>query len=192
QLAQMPDHGWGATQPVGRPHEEFEAPKVFLFESESFADTSLDAVTLDGSGGVPAGDQHPEARLAFGAPPNIKKVAAQAAPLAFTQQLLKLRLAAQPATCIEPETLSRRRYNATARRAGGHARAGYATPRVRRACGCARGSHGGVRGASWTVGMCASWTVPMRKRAVLERAAERVVKSKKHAARAVDNPSPPR
>jgi len=115
----MPDHGWGATQPVGRPHEEFEAPKVFLFESESFADTSLDAVTLDGSGGVPAGDQNPDTRLAFGAAPNIKKVASQAAPLAFTQQPLELRLAAQPATCIEPETLARccyNRYSPTRRR----------------------------------------------------------------------------
>ena len=51
------------------------------------------------------------ARLAFGAAPNIKQVAAQAAALAFTQQLLELRLAAQAATCIEPETLGRRRYN---------------------------------------------------------------------------------
>jgi len=107
----LSDYGWRAAQAVGRPNQELEAPKVFLLESESFADTSLDAVTLDGSGGVPAGDQDPDARLTFGAAPNIKKVAAQAVPLAFTQQLLELRLAAQPAACIEPESLGRRRYN---------------------------------------------------------------------------------
>jgi len=43
--------------------------------------------------------------------PNIKRIAAQASPLAFTQQLLELRLAAQPASCIEPETLACRCYN---------------------------------------------------------------------------------
>jgi len=60
---------------------------------------------------VPAGNQDPEARLTFGAAPHIKQEASQAASLAFTQQLLELHLAAQPSTCIEPETLCRRRYN---------------------------------------------------------------------------------
>ena len=60
---------------------------------------------------MPAGDQNPDARFTFGAAANKKQVAAQAASLAFTQQLLELGLAAQPATGIEPETLGRRRYN---------------------------------------------------------------------------------
>jgi hypothetical protein len=60
---------------------------------------------------VPARDQDPQARRRCGPAPNIKQIATQAAPLAFTQQLLELRLAAQPAACIEPETLARRRYN---------------------------------------------------------------------------------
>jgi hypothetical protein len=59
---------------------------------------------------VPTRDQNPQARRTYTAAPNIKQVAAETAPLAFTQQLLELRLAAQPATCIEPETLARR-YN---------------------------------------------------------------------------------
>jgi len=116
QLAQVADHAGRGTHAVGRPHEELEAPEAFLLESKGFADTSLDAVTLDGSGGVPARDKNPEARRAGGAVPDVKRVAAEAAPLAGAQQLLELRLAAQPATCIEPETLARRRYNPTRRR----------------------------------------------------------------------------
>jgi len=60
---------------------------------------------------MPARDQNTEARRTRSTTPNIKHVAAEAAPLALTQQLLELRLAAQPATRIEPETLARRRYN---------------------------------------------------------------------------------
>jgi hypothetical protein len=54
QLAQVPDHARRGTSAIGRPDQELEAPKIFLLESESFADTSLDAVTLDGGGGVPS------------------------------------------------------------------------------------------------------------------------------------------
>ena len=50
---------------------------------------------------MPARDQNPQARRACAAVPNIKRIAAEASPVAFTQQLLKLRLAAQPASGIE-------------------------------------------------------------------------------------------
>ncbi len=111
QFAQLPDHARRAAYAVGRPDQELEAPQVLLLESESFADTSLDAVSLDGSGSMSARDENPQTRRLRGAAPNIEQVAGQASPLALTQQLLELRLAAQPATCTEAETLAARRYN---------------------------------------------------------------------------------
>src|SRR5207247_335554 len=74
---------------------------------------------------------------------------------------------------------------ATTRGAAARAHAGCAGPRVRRVSCRARESRGVSRGASWTVGTCASWLSRVRKRAVLERAPERIVKSKKRAPRAV-------
>ena len=60
---------------------------------------------------MPARDQNPQARRTRSPSSYIKHIAAQAVPLAFSQQLLELRLAAQPATRIEPEALARCRYN---------------------------------------------------------------------------------
>jgi len=39
-------------QAVRRPYEELQAPKVLLLQTEGFADASLDAVAVDGGGGM--------------------------------------------------------------------------------------------------------------------------------------------
>ena len=83
---------------------------MFLLESESFSDTSLDAVALDGGGGVPARDQDAQPRPRAAGPREIEGVAAEVATLAFAQQSFELRLAPQPARSIESETFARRRY----------------------------------------------------------------------------------
>jgi hypothetical protein len=58
---------------------------------------------------VLARDQDPQPRPASRAPLQIERIAAEAFPLAFAQQALELRLAPQPALCIETETLRRGR-----------------------------------------------------------------------------------
>jgi len=84
---------------------------MLLFQSESLANASLDAVALDSGGGVLARDQDAEARAAGVATLHKESETIEIAPFSGLQQPLELRLAPQAARCIQAETLLCCRYN---------------------------------------------------------------------------------
>jgi hypothetical protein len=91
-----------------RSHEKIQRAELLLLESKRFTDASLDAVAVHGVGGVLARNQYPQPCGSRRSPLKIERVAAEAAFLALAQQMLELRLLAQPALPIEAERLPRR------------------------------------------------------------------------------------
>jgi hypothetical protein len=70
---------------VRRTYQQVDRAKLFLLQSKSFANAPLDAVALDGGGGMSARNQRAEARRSCRAASKVKGVAANFAPLAGTQ-----------------------------------------------------------------------------------------------------------
>lgn len=109
----MPAHGVddvvGSAHRIRRTHEKVDGPEAVLFEPESFANGSLDAVAVDGTGGMLARDQDSQPRPPRRTPREKERVAADRAALAGAQQSLELRLAPQAALRVERKALRRRR-----------------------------------------------------------------------------------
>src|SRR5687767_3238223 len=141
-----------------------------------------------------ARNQDSKAGAAGGAPREIEGIAAEAALLAFAQQALELRLAAQAPLRIEAESLAGR---ARARDAGGRGRGGCAALCVHLRCGCAPGNRGGARAVSSRAGKSAAWPLlPIRKKGGIRACAKArcqmektFFSKKKRSPFSVDNPS---
>jgi hypothetical protein len=94
-------------QSVRRAYQQIDGTEAFLFHAKSFANTSLDAVTVAGKGGMFAGNQNSESRLTRTPPLDIEGITAEVASLPLAQQSLELRLAPQSALRVEEEALWR-------------------------------------------------------------------------------------
>jgi len=84
---------------------------LLLFESEGFANTSFDAVTVYGSCSMLARDEDSEPRFSSGTALDKKGIALKNTALALTQQPLEFGSLPQLACGVQDETLLRCRYN---------------------------------------------------------------------------------